>query len=424
MNTMSTQSPDLLIVGGGAAGLIAAGKALEEGLSVILFEPNDKLGRKLSITGKGRCNLTNNCSAAVFLQNVTKNPRFLYSAIYGFTPADCMALFEGLGVPLKTERGRRVFPASDRALDIVDALARYAKGAKIVKARVEAVLAEEGRAVGVVANGREYRAKAVLLATGGVSYPRTGSTGDGFRMARALAHTVTPLIPSLVPLESPDGACKRMQGLSLKNVALTLLDKEGRTVYRDFGEMLFTHFGISGPMVLSASAHLRSIPVNEVTASIDLKPALDEKTLDQRLLSDLAAQKNRAISNILSGLLPSAMIPVCLERTEIPPAKAGNAVTKEERKRLLGFLKGFRFQLSAFRPIDEAIVTSGGIDTRQVEPKSMMSRLVENLYFAGEILDVDAYTGGYNLQIAFATAVAAARAISKKRKENTYENCD
>ena len=242
MNTMSTQSPDLLIVGGGAAGLIAAGKALEEGLSVMLFEPNDKLGRKLSITGKGRCNLTNNCSPADFLQNVTKNPRFLYSAIYGFTPADCMALFERLGVPLKTERGRRVFPVSDRALDIVDALARYAKGAKIVKARVDSVLTEEGRAVGVVANGREYRAKAILLATGGVSYPRTGSTGDGFRMARALAHTVTPLLPSLVPLESPDGSCKRMQGLSLKNVALTLLDKEGRTVYRDFGEMLFNHF--------------------------------------------------------------------------------------------------------------------------------------------------------------------------------------
>ncbi len=424
MNTMSTQNPDLLIVGGGAAGLMAAGKALEEGLSVTVFEPNEKLGRKLSITGKGRCNLTNDCPPADFLQNVTKNPRFLYSAIYGFTPADCMSLFEGLGVSLKTERGRRVFPISDRALDVVDALARYAKGARIVKTRVDSVLTEEGRAVGVTAGGREYRAGAVLLATGGVSYPRTGSTGDGLRMATALSHTVTPLIPSLVPLESPDDVCKKMQGLSLKNVALTLLDKEGRAIYRDFGEMLFTHFGISGPMVLSASAHLRNIPVSEVTASIDLKPALDEKTLDQRLLSDLSKQSNRAISNILGGLLPSLMIPVCLERTKILPSKTGNSITKEERRLLLTFLKGFSFPLSAFRPIDEAIVTSGGVDTREVEPKSMMSRLVENLYFAGEILDVDAYTGGYNLQIAFATAVAAARAISKKRKDNSYENCD
>ena len=424
MNTMSTPSPDLLIVGGGAAGLMAAGRALEEGLSVTVFEGNERMGRKLAITGKGRCNLTNDCSPADFLQNVTKNPRFLYSAIYSFTPADCMALFERLGVPLKTERGRRVFPVSDRALDVVDALCRYARGARIVHARVDGILTEGGRAVGVTADGRPYRGGAVLLATGGASYTKTGSDGEGFRMASALSHTVTPLIPSLVPLESPDPVCKSMQGLSLKNVSLTLLDKERRTLYRDFGEMLFTHFGISGPMVLSASAHLRGVDISEVTALIDLKPALDEKTLDQRLLSDLSKQPNRAISNILGGLLPTLMIPVCLDRTEILPSKTGNAITKEERRRLLRFLKGFSFPLSAFRPLEEAIVTSGGVDTKEVEPKSMQSRLVENLYFAGEMLDVDAYTGGYNLQIAFATAVAAARAISKKRKDVTYENRD
>lgn len=424
MNTMSIQSPDLLIVGGGAAGLMAAGKALKEGLSVTVFEPNERLGRKLSITGKGRCNLTNDCSPTDFLQNVTKNPRFLYSAIYGFTPADCMAFFEGLGVPLKTERGRRVFPVSDRAGDVVNALCRYAKGARVVKAHVSGILTEEGRAVGVTADGREYRGGAVLLATGGASYQKTGSDGSGFRLAKALSHTITPLIPSLVPLESPDVVCKKMQGLSLKNVSLTLTDKNGRTLYRDFGEMLFTHFGISGPMVLSASAHLRGVNISEVTAVIDLKPALDEKTLDNRLLSDLSGQSNRAISNILGGLLPALMIPACLEQTKILPSKTGNSITKEERRRLLSFLKGFSFPLSSFRPLEEAIVTSGGIDTREVEPRSMQSRLVENLYFAGEILDVDAYTGGYNLQIAFATAVAAARAISKKRKDNSYENRD
>ena len=416
MNTMSMPSPDIAIVGGGAAGMMAAAIALAEGASVTVFEPNDRLGRKLSITGKGRCNLTNNCTPQEFFGSVIANPRFLYSAIARFSPADTMAYFEALGVPLKTERGARVFPASDRSADIVDALAGAMRDARRIKARVETIQkTDEGFAL--TAGGRTYTASRVILATGGVSYPRTGSDGSGFALATSLGHTITPLLPSLVPLESPDGACGRMQGLSLKNVALTVKNASRKVVYEDFGEMLFTQVGLSGPMVLSASAKLRLASLEGYTACIDLKPALDEKTLDARLLSELSKGINRDMSNIMATLLPSTMIPVVLEKAKIPPSRKGNAVTREERRALLAVLKCLKIPLSRPRPIDEAIVTAGGVAVKEVDPKTMASRLVPDLYFAGEMLDVDAYTGGFNLQIAFATAYLAAKSAAAPRKE-------
>ncbi len=409
MNTMSMPSPEIAVVGGGSAGMMAAGTALALGAAVTLFEPNKRLGCKLNITGKGRCNLTNDCTVAEFLPNVTKNPRFLYSALTAFSPADAIAFFTERGVPLKTERGRRVFPVSDRAGDVVAALEAYCGGARRVQTKVTSLLTRGGRVCGVTDGTHSYPADAVILATGGASYPRTGSDGSGYRLAATLGHSVTPLVPSLVPLESGDAACRQMQGLSLKNVTLSIRDNQGAVLFRDFGEMLFTHFGISGPLVLSASAHLRVCDPRTLCAVIDLKPALDEETLDARLLSDFRTGANRAFSTILAGLLPAAMIPVAAARCEIPGEKKGNTLTREERRRLLAFLKGFSLPLSGFRPMEEAIVTSGGIDVREVDPRTMMSKLVPGLYFAGEILDVDAYTGGYNLQIAFATAHLAAQ---------------
>ena len=416
MNTMSTQSLDIAVVGAGAAGMMAAAIALQEGATVTLFEQNDRPGRKLAITGKGRCNLTNDCTPRDFFPNVISNPRFLYSAISRFSPADTMAFFTSLGVPLKTERGNRVFPTSDRAQDIVAALERALKGAVRVRARVSGIRPEDGRFC-LSAGGETYTADRVILATGGLSYPRTGSDGNGFSIAAALGHTVTPLFPSLVPLESPDPTPAMMQGLSLKNVALRIRDAAGKTVYEDFGEMLFTHFGLSGPMVLSASCALRLPSLEGYTATVDLKPALDEKTLDTRLLHELSEGANRDVSNILGTLLPAAMIPVALMRTGISGKKKGNAVTKEERRALLRFLKGYTVPLSRTRPIDEAIVTAGGISVREVDPKTMESRLVSGLYFAGEMLDVDAYTGGFNLQIAFSTGYLAAKSAAAPRKD-------
>ncbi len=411
-------SPEhLAIVGAGAAGLMAAATALAEGASVTLFEANDRPGRKLAITGKGRCNLTNNCSVQEFLQNVTKNNRFLNSAAARFSPLETMAFFEELGVPLKTERGNRVFPVSDRAQDVVDALWSAVRAARHVRGRVEKIRPLERGGFSLLAGGREYTAECVILATGGLSYPKTGSSGDGHRMAKDLGHSITPILPSLIPLTSPDNACMRMQGLALKNVALTIMNEQGRTLFTDFGEMLFTHFGLSGPMVLSASAHLQDPSLEGYTATIDLKPALDEATLDARLLSELSAGANRDLSNILATLLPSSMIEVALEKIGIDGHRKGNSIRKEERRRILTFLKGFRIPISGRRPIAEAIITSGGIDVREVDPKTMQSRLVPGLYFAGEILDVDAYTGGFNLQIAFSTAHLAARSAAASRKE-------
>ncbi len=401
--------PNVAVIGGGAAGLMAAGFAAAEGARVTVFEKNAKCARKVAITGKGRCNLTNNCTTQEFLQNVTKNPRFLYAALSALDPYSTMELFEELGVPLKTERGRRVFPVSDRAFDIVDALLRHAKAATIVNQAVDSLASADGCINGLYTlDGAFHPFDAVILATGGRSYPVTGSTGDGYRMASALGHTVTPLIPSLVPLTSNSKYCRDMQGLSLKNVGMQIRNRvSNKVLFEDFGEMLFTHFGLSGPMILSASAHLTGQDLSALCAVFDLKPALDEKTLDTRLLSDFSKYANRDFINALHDLLPEKMIPVIVDATGIDGRKKVNSITKPERQTLLKTLKNFSIPLLGFRPIEEAIVTSGGISVKEVDPKTMMSKLISNLFFAGEILDVDAYTGGYNLQIAFSTGALA-----------------
>ncbi len=411
------------VVGGGAAGLMAAGTAQEAGASVTLYEPNRTLGRKLGITGKGRCNLTNLCSPADFLGNVTRNPRFLYGALNGFPPEETVRFFEErCGVPLKTERGRRVFPVSDRAGDIVAALSRYVSGCTWRREKVQELSLRDGRIAGVRTQTGEHRHDVVILATGGASYPLTGSDGSGYRLAASLGHTVTELCPSLVPLCSPDPVCAELAGLSLRNVALYILGPEGgRALYEDMGEMLFTHFGISGPMVLSASAHLRGKLPGFLTARIDLKPALDEGTLDRRLCADLAKYRNRDLVHAMEDLLPHSLILPFLRRASVDPHEKAHAVTRPERRRLLDTCKRFEIPINDFRPLAEAIVTSGGIDVREVDPRTMMSRLVPGLYFAGEILDVDAYTGGYNLQIAFSTGRSAGRAAAAYRPKKQQE---
>ncbi len=401
----------IAVIGGGAAGMFSAIACAEAGCDVTLFERNDKLGRKLGITGKGRCNLTNNCGTTQnFMANVPRNPRFLYTALSRLSPADLMDWFECRGLPLKTERGNRVFPVSDRAADVVGLLWRLVEeaGCTIKNARVEEILCHGGKIKGLRANGKTYSFDKVILATGGMSYPRTGSTGDGYRMAARLGHTVVPPAPSLAPLCSPARYCKQMQGLALKNVELTLTKSE-KEIFSENGEMLFTHFGISGPLVLSASAHIEDDPKN-YEIHLDLKPALDIQTLDRRLLSDFEKYKNKAFRNALSDLLPSGMIPVMVTLSEIDPEKKVNEITKEERQRLGGLFKRFPIPVSGFRPIDEAIVTRGGVSVAEVNPKTMESKLIKNLYFAGEVLDLDAYTGGFNLHIAFSTATVAADA--------------
>ncbi len=405
--------PRIAVIGGGAAGLVAAGAATYLGADVTLFERNKRLGTKLMITGKGRCNVTNNSNTETVLSNIPTNPRFLYAALSAFSTSDTMELFENLGVPLKTERGARVFPVSDKAADIVSALKNYISGVKVINQRVVKIL-KDGEAVsGVRAvddNGKEsdYGFDRVIICTGGVSYPRTGSTGDGYRLARELGHSVITPTPSLVPLEADKSICAAMSGLSLKNVTLSITDKSsGKPVYSEFGEMLFAHFGITGPVVLSASAHLKPMSKDKYRASIDLKPALDEKTLDTRLLSDFSKYTNKNFSNSLSDLLPQKMIPVFIKKSGIDPYKKVNEITKEERRALVGLFKSFSFDIYAFRPIDEAIITSGGINVKEISPKDMQSKLVGGLYFAGEVIDVDAYTGGFNLQIAFSTGYLA-----------------
>lgn len=406
----------IAVIGGGAAGMTAALFAAEAGARVTLLEKNTLLGRKLGITGKGRCNVTNNCSCDEFMKALTANGKFMYSAINRFSPVDTVALFERLGVSLKTERGNRVFPVSDKATDIVLALKKQllALGVDIRHERVTDVTAKDGRIVSLkTENGTFSDFDSVILATGGLSYPVTGSTGDGYAFAKKVGHTVTGLIPSLVGLTSDDPVCGQMQGLALKNVAVSVWDeKSGKTVYKDFGEMLFTHFGISGPMILSASAHMRPMEPGRYTVSIDLKPALDEVTLDRRLLSDFEKYKNRDFANALGDLLPSKMIPVFIEKSGILSTEKVNSVSKEQRKTVLTLLKHFPITVSGFRPIEEAIVTSGGVSVSEVLPATMRSKLCDNLYFAGEILDLDAYTGGFNLQIAFSTAFAAANAAA------------
>lgn len=406
-----TDKPRIAVIGGGAAGMMAAGTAARSGALVTVFEHTDRLGWKLSITGKGRCNVTNNCSVTDFLDNVTKNPRFLYSALSAFSPADTMELFSELGVELKTERGMRVYPASDKAADIVNAMKKYSSDAEVIYTKIKSIEKRNGHFT--VFADRDYEFDRVIMATGGKSYPRTGSDGSGFRLAKRLGHTVTELIASLVPLESNSELCRDMQGLSLKNVGIKITDRSGRTLYSDFGEMMFSHFGVTGPIILSASAHIRNTDISSLTLSIDLKPALDEKALDKRLLSDFKNESNKDFINSLGGLLPSKMIEPFVRYTGIDSRKKVNSITKEERRRILEALKSFCIPLSGMRPIEEAVVTSGGISTSEVSPKTLESKIVDGLFFAGEMLDVDAYTGGFNLQIAFSTGFLAGKCAAE-----------
>jgi len=405
---------DCIVIGGGAAGLMAARTAAERGRKVLLIERNDRAGKKLSITGKGRCNVTNQCTDEEFFANIPVGGKFLYSAYSSFNCYDTMEFFEGLGVPLKTERGNRVFPVSDRAADIVSALEKACRksGVNFLHKRVTEVLAEDGVIVGVRCGDTVFNAASVLIATGGKSYPGTGSDGDGYRFAAALGHTVTPLKPSLVPLVSEEEYCGEMTGLSLKNVAVSVKDtKKDKVIFKEQGEMLFTHFGVSGPLILSASSHIRDMERGRYKILIDMKPALDFQTLDKRLQRDFSENPNRIFSNSLSKLLPSKMIPVVVGLSGIAPEKQVNSVTKQERTELVTLLKNFPVTVRDFRPLSEAIVTSGGVKLSEVNQKTMESKLVQGLFWAGEVLDIDAYTGGFNLQVAFSTAVAAGNGI-------------
>ncbi len=399
---------DAIIIGGGAAGCMAAITAARFGKSVIVFERNDHVGRKLRITGKGRCNVTNNCDTETLMSNIPVNSRFLYSAFAAFGTQEVMDFFEELGVPLKTERGNRVFPVSDNAQDIVDALSLEMKrlGVKVIHKRVQRILCEDGVCTGVRAGGQDYNAQSVLIACGGKSYPNTGSDGDGYTFAESVGHTVTELKPSLVPLVSPDKYCAEMMGLSLRNVKLSLYDGE-KCVYTELGEMLFTHFGASGPLVLSASSHIREMSPNRWRLSIDLKPGLTAEQLDARIQRDFAENLNRDFANGIRKLLPAKLIPVAVKLSGIAPDRKINGITKEERHKLGELIKAFPVRISGFRPIDEAIITSGGVSVKEINPKTMESKLVGGLFFAGEVIDVDAYTGGFNLQIAFSTAYLA-----------------
>ncbi|HQL99396.1 MAG TPA: NAD(P)/FAD-dependent oxidoreductase [Ruminococcus flavefaciens] len=400
---------DVIIIGGGAAGCFAAVWAARYGKSVIVFEKNEKLGRKLRITGKGRCNVTNNSSTDEHMKNIPVNPRFLYSSFSNFDADSTMEFFEGLGVPLKTERGNRVFPVSDNANDIADALAREMKnlGVQVVHSRVTKLITENGAVTGVRAGGQEYPCSSVIIACGGKSYPNTGSTGDGYTLAESVGHTVTELKPSLVPLISPDRYCAEMMGLSLRNVTLKLMDGE-KAIYSEMGEMLFTHFGVSGPLVLSASSHIRDMQPGGYKLLIDLKPALTAEQLDARIQRDFAENLNRDFSNGIRALLPAKLIPVAVKLSGISSQQKVNGITKEQRHKFGELLKAFPVRISGFRPIDEAIITSGGVSAKEIDPKTMESKLCNGLFFAGEVIDVDAYTGGFNLQIAFSTAYTAA----------------
>ena len=392
----------IVVVGGGAAGLLCAAKSAEKGNDVIIIEKMNRCGRKLMITGKGRCNVTNaSFELDDLISNVPTNPRFLYSAFSNFMPYDTMALFEELGVPLKIERGNRVFPQSDKAVDIVDALVNYAKqsGVKIIQGKVKA-FELDGNAIKtlILDDKTKIECDKVCLCTGGKSYPLTGSTGDGYTLARSVGHTITPLKPSLVPLVCPNNFIPRLQGLSLKNIEITLFEEE-KAIYSDFGEMIFTHYGVSGPVILSASSHIKNMGKKSYKIKIDLKPALDFHT------EEFA---NKDFVNSLSKLLPNKLIPVIVSLSGIKSGEKVNQITREQRLKLVDLIKNFYVTVSDFRPIDEAIVTSGGVNVKEINPKTMCSKIIDNLYFAGEIIDVDAYTGGFNLQIAFSTAVLCA----------------
>ena len=403
---------DGIVIGGGPAGMFAAITAAQQGEKVLLLERNDRLGKKLLITGKGRCNVTNNCTEQEVLQNVPRNGRFLYSAMAACPPGKVMEFFEDRGCTLKTERGNRVFPVSDKSQSVLECLQNELRRQKVTVRtdRVKGILTDNGRVCGVQTENECIEASWVILATGGLSYPTTGSTGDGYTMAAALGHTVTKTEGSLVPLETAGEDCQQMQGLSLRNVGVKLVGEKNKVLYKDFGELLFTHFGVSGPTVLSASAHMRG----NCRLVIDLKPALDEGKLDSRILRDLEMYKNRSMENALSDLLPRSMIPVVLHRCGIEADMQANSLTKQQRRALVENLKAFSVEIIGKRPVAEAIITSGGVKVSEIDPKTMGSKLVSGLYFAGEIIDCDAYTGGFNLQIAWATAFVAGMAAARK----------
>ena len=403
---------DGIIIGGGPAGMFAAITAARQGQRVLLLERNDRLGKKLLITGKGRCNVTNDCTEQEVMGNIPRNGRFLFSALNACPPAMVMDFFQKAGCALKTERGNRVFPVSDRSQSVLECLQNEMRRSKVSvrTARAREILTKDGRVWGVKTDREELQAGWVILATGGLSYPTTGSTGDGYAMASALGHTVTATEGSLVPLETAGRDCQQMQGLSLRNVGVKLVNEKNKVLYKDFGEMLFTHFGVSGPTVLSASAHLKG----NCGLVIDLKPALDEGRLDSRILRDLEMYQNRSMENALTDLLPRSMIPVVLRRCGIAPDLQANSLTKQQRRALVECLKGFAVEITGKRPVAEAIITSGGIKVSEIDPKTMGSKLVPGLYFAGEIIDCDAYTGGFNLQIAWASAYAAGKAAAEQ----------
>ncbi len=402
---------DGIVIGGGPAGMFAAITAAKRGGKVLLLERNDRLGKKLLITGKGRCNVTNDCTEQEILQNTPRNGRFLYSAMTAFSPEKTKAFFEERGCALKTERGNRVFPVTDKAMSVLECLQKELRklGVTVKTARVKHILTEDGHVTGVETQNEKIFAKWVILATGGASYPTTGSTGDGYAMASELGHTIIPAEGSLVPLETAGSDAQDMQGLSLRNCGVKLLNAKGKVLYKDFGELLFTHFGVSGPTVLSASCHLKGEGCKLV---IDLKPALEESKLDDRILRDLDMYQNRVMENALTDLLPRSMIPVVLRRLEIDPNMQANSLTKQKRRELVQLLKNFSLEITGKRPVAEAIITSGGVKVSEIDPKTMESKKVPGLYFAGEIIDCDAYTGGFNLQIAWATAYAAGSAVN------------
>lgn len=400
---------DIIIIGGGASGCMAGVFASRFGRRVIIFEPNEKIGRKLAITGKGRCNVTNNCSDDELMRNIPRNPRFLYSAFSQFSAGDTMRFFEESGVPLKTERGNRVFPVSDKAGDIVTAMETELKknGVRIIRKRVSGLVIENGVCRGVYAGGKEYFSESVLIATGGRSYPKTGSSGDGYSLAESAGHRITDIKPSLVPLVCFEKYCGDMSGLSLKNVTVSLMD-EDKLIYRELGEMLFTHFGVSGPLILSASSHIQDMSPGRYRLLIDLKPGLSHEQLDGRIQRDFNENRNRIFGNSLRKLLPANLIPAAVTLSGIPGERRVNSITREQRLKFGSLIKAFPVTVKGFRPIDEAIITSGGVDVKEINPKTMESKLVTGLFFAGEVIDVDGYTGGFNLQIAFSTAYCAA----------------
>ena len=405
---------DLVVIGGGAAGMMCSVTAAERGLKVCLLEPNRLLGRKVRITGKGRCNVTNNCDVKQFIDSIPSDGRFLYSALNRLSPRDTMDFFESRGLKLKTERGNRVFPVSDNANDVAGFFTRLCDqlGVTVRHCHAENILTENGAVCAVKTDEGTVSCSAAAVCTGGLSYPITGSTGDGYRFAERLGHKIMPTRPSLVPLESDDWYCREMQGFSLRNVTLSVFE-DGRLIFKELGEMLFTHFGVSGPLVLSASSHMRNMGKSVYELKIDLKPALDEKKLDARILRDFEKYSNKEFKNSLNDLAGRTMIPVLIKLSGIPEDQPVNTITHEQRMGLLKLFKEFPVSVSGTRPIDEAIVTSGGVDTKEVNPRTMESKIVDGLYFAGEVLNLDGYTGGYNLQIAWSTGYVAGKSVLK-----------